>query len=240
MKQEIFDVLFLIARPAAGKSEVIDYLKNIDPIERRERLHIGPFEELDDFPMLWTWFEEDEILERMGHPRLHSDEMGFFKYDYLWHVLIERLALEYAKRLRDRVPDEAVTTIVEFSRGSEHGGYTGAFQHFPVDMLQRAAILYIDVSFEESLRKNRRRRDPERPDSILGHSLEDEKIERLYGEVDWETFSAGDPEFVTVNGVRVPYVVFDNADDVTTAGGEPLGRRLEQVLSHLWAIYANR
>jgi hypothetical protein len=41
---------------------------------------------------------------------------------------------------------------------------------------------------------------------------------------------------VTVKGIRVPYVVFENEDDVTTAGGEALGERLEEVLGQLWML----
>jgi hypothetical protein len=236
MSQEPFDILFLIARPAAGKSEIIDYLKKIDVEERRQRFHIGLFEEIDDFPMLWAWFEEDWILERMGHSRLHTDERGDFLYEDLWHVLIERLALEYEKRCRDRPDHQEITTIVEFSRGSQHGGYRKAFQHFPREMLERGAILYIRVSYEESRRKNRLRFNPDRPDSILEHGLPDAKLERIYGEEDWDAFSAADPEFVTIKGVRVPYVVFENEDDVTTPRGDALGQRLNETLNRLWAI----
>ncbi len=237
MKRGAFDILFLVARPAAGKSELIDYLKQTNVAERRRRFHIGDFEELDDFPLLWAWFEEDTILSQMGHPRLHTDAEEYFKYPYLWHVLIEQLALEYQRRLRDRTPDQEVTTIIEFSRGSSHGGYQEAFQHFPKGMLRRGAILYIRVPFEESRRKNRRRFDPDRPDSILGHSLPDGKLERLYRESDWDTFSAGDPKFVTIKGMQVPYAVFENEDDVTTDQGAALGQRLEEVLGRLWAIW---
>ncbi len=236
-----FDILFLIARPAAGKSEIIDYLKKTAEPDRRARFHIGDFEEIDDFPMLWTWFEEDAILERMGKPRLHTDAEGYFKWPWLWHLLIERIALEYQKRLRD-VPDYHAqhTTIIEFARGSEHGGFTAAFEHVPADMLSRGAILYINVPWEESLRKNRRRFNPDRPDSILEHGLPDEKLERLYKESDWETFSAADPHFITINGVAVPYAVFENKDDVTTVGAtgqSPLHARLEETLGRLWHLY---
>ncbi|MGD1991648.1 MAG: hypothetical protein PVI59_00510 [Anaerolineae bacterium] len=236
MNRDVFDVLFLIARPAAGKSEIIDYLRKAEAYERQRRFHIGPLDVLDDFPMLWAWFEEDAILERMGHPRLHTNPDGYFKHEYLWHVLIERLALEYEKLRRDRRPGQERTTVVEFSRGAAHGGYQAAFQHIPVEMLRRGAIVYIHVSFEESLRKNRHRSDPERPDSILAHSLPDEKLHRLYREVDWDTFSAGDPRFISVQGVEVPYVVFENEDDVTTGRGPALGSRLEEVLQRLWAL----
>ena len=237
MGKTTFAVLILVARPAAGKSEIIDYLQKTDPETRRARFHVGELDVMDDFPMLWAWFEEDHVLSRMGKPRLHSDEDGYFKYPYLWHVLIERISLEYGKRLRGPLDDhDHVTTIIEFSRGTEHGGYREAFPHLSDDILQRAAIVYVNVSFAESWRKNRLRFNPNRPDSILEHALPDYKLERLYREDDWEEFSATDPELVTAKGVRVPYVVFENEDDVTTARGEALGRRLEEVLGRLWML----
>src|SRR5512141_345652 len=111
----IFDILLLIARPAAGKSEVIDYLKHVPADLRIERFHIGRFEEIDDFPMLWAWFEEDDLLEKMGEPRLHTDHDGYFLHPYFWNLLIERIGLEYQKRQRDLADeDRSLTTIVEF------------------------------------------------------------------------------------------------------------------------------
>ena len=237
MGKNTFAVLILVARPAAGKSEIIDYLKKTELKTRRARFHVGELDVMDDFPMLWAWFEEDDILSRMGKPRLHSDEKHHFKYPYLWHVLIERISLEYGKKSLDHLDyHDHVTTLIEFSRGMEHGGYREAFPHLSDGILQRAAIVYVNVSFAESLRKNRRRFNPDRPDSILEHALPDHRLERLYREDDWEEFSAADPDLVTVKGIRVPYVVFENEDDVTTAGGEALGRRLEEVLERLWIL----
>lgn len=238
MSNDTFDILFLIARPAAGKSEIIDYLKRTGEATRRQRFHIGAFDEIDDFPMLWAWFEEDALLARMGKPRLHTDDDGYFLHEYLWHLLIERMGLEHAKLLRNHPDYHATrTAIVEFARGSQHGGWRAAFPHFPAEMLRRGAILYVDVSWEESLRKNRRRFNPDRPDSILEHSVPDAKLERMYKESDWPAFVAADPQFVTVNGIQAPYVVFPNEDDVTTERGPALGERLEQVLGRLWEVY---
>ncbi len=50
MSKDRFEILLLIARPGAGKSEVIDYLKRTPLEERKSRFHIGEFEEIDDFP----------------------------------------------------------------------------------------------------------------------------------------------------------------------------------------------
>lgn len=236
-----FEILLLIARPAAGKSEIIDFFKKTSLPERLQRFHVGKLEEIDDFPMLWTWFEEDALLERMGYPRLHTDSDGYFLGNHLWDLLIERICLEYQKRWRD-VPGLAqdYTTLIEFSRGSEHGGYRSAFCHLSPQVMERMAVLYVDVSWEESLRKNKQRFNPEKPDSILEHGLPDTKLERLYRESDWHEVSAADPEYLEIQGRRVPYAVFDNADDVTTARGTALGERLMEVTGWLWQRYLRR
>ncbi len=102
--------------------------------------------------------------------------------------------------------------------------------------MKKAAIFYIDVPWEESLRKNRKRFNPEKPDSILEHGLPDSKLERLYKDVDWPAFKGNDPEFITVKGHKIPYVVLDNNPDITTPRDEKLGQVLEQLFGKLWKI----
>jgi len=236
-----FDILLLIARPAAGKSEIIDHLKRTDIDQRIRNYHIGEFEEIDDFPMLWTWFEEDDILTKMGYPRLHTDHQYNFLDHHLWNVLIERICLEYQKKLRDD-PDfhQHKTIIIEFARGVEHGGFKQAFQYISREIAERLAVLYINVSWEESLRKNRARFNPNRPDSILEHGLTDEKLESLYRYVDWDEITATDTETIEIQGVKVPYIVFENEDDVTTERDEALSKRLKKTLTKLWKLYDQR
>jgi hypothetical protein len=237
MTHEAFEVLILIARPAAGKSEVIDYLKNrVEPAERLRRFRLRELDEIDDFPMLWTWFEEDKLLADMGLPRLHTDADGFFARVEYWNLLMRRISLEYDKRRREPAYHSRRSTLVEFSRGTEHGGYRAAFDNLSEALLGRAAVLYLQVSYEESLRKNRKRFNPDKPDSILEHGLPDEKLERLYKQVDWDEFSAADPGFLTVRGHKLPYAVMPNEDDVTSGRGEALGRRLEESLARLWQL----
>lgn len=242
MDKDTFDVLILVGRPASGKSEIIDFLMHTPPGVRRHRFRIVDLDFFDDFVILWTWFEEDHILsERLGQPRLYTDTDGYFKHHYFWHLLIERISLEYRKRLRDDpLYHDHTTAVVEFARGSEHGGYAEAFLHLLDDLLRRAAAVYVRVPFEESLRKNRRRFDPERPDSILEHALPDDKMTRLYRDDDWATFSAGDSDFLTVRSIRVPYVVFENEDDVTTDKPDLLAARLETTLGRLWELRCAR
>ncbi|MBK8982818.1 MAG: hypothetical protein IPM38_10990 [Ignavibacteria bacterium] len=154
----IFNKIILLGRPASGKSEVINYIKNMKPDERLSRFHLGNIRELDDFPMLWTWFEEDAILEKkFGKPRIHTDKEGYFIEQYLWNLLIERISLDYTKLIRDDAKfHEQNTALIEFSRGSEHGGYKDAFMHLSKEILENAALVYINVPYEESLRKTGR------------------------------------------------------------------------------------
>jgi hypothetical protein len=242
MSNTTFNTIILIGRPASGKSEIIRYLTNLADDVRRERFHIAQLDVHDDFPMLWTWFEEDDILsKKFGLPRLHSDEQEYFKYPELWHVLIERLSLEYSKLLRDSPSyHEHSTCIIEFSRGSEHGGYAGAFQHLSEEVLEHAVVMYVRVPYEESLRKNRRRFNPDRPDSILEHGLSNEKMERLYRDDDFASVAPGDSGLVEIRGHHIPFVVFPNEDDVTTDKPDQLAERLESVLGELWESHSRR
>ena len=127
--KEIFKKIILLGRPVSGKSEIIDYLKRTGDEDRKKRFHIGKMVEIDDFPMLWTWFEEDAILEKiMNKPRIHTTPDGYFLHEYMWHLLIERISFDYKKSVRDKESVD-ITRFIEFSRGSEHGGYKEAFKH---------------------------------------------------------------------------------------------------------------
>lgn len=250
MDKKTFDIIILNGRPAAGKSEVIDYLKRVPVDERIERFHIGEFVEIDDFPFLWEDFEDDDLLEEMGLPRLISNrtfeyedktyEGYVFKEKWYWNFLIRKINHHYQKMLRDDSDffDNNKTVILEFSRGSEHGGFKTAYDHLSDEILEQAATLYIKVDFEESMRKNRRRYNPDKPDSILEHGLEDIKMEKLYKESDWEEF-ASDPEYLKVRDFKVPYGVFENMPEKTDKP-EVLGAHLEEVLTKVWQVYTGR
>jgi hypothetical protein len=247
MAKNRFDIVILNGRPAAGKSEIIDYLKRIPIAERLQRFHIGEFDEIDDFPILWERFEDDNIYEKLGKGRFFTDSEftfegktypGFtFKEKYFWNYLIEKLSLQYAKTIRDNKNyHENRTTIVEFARGTEHGGFRTAYDYLSDELLKRAVTVYIKVSWEESLRKNRRRFNPNKPDSILEHALEDKKIEMLYKRSDWDDFSGGDPDYLHVKNLKIPYGVFDNEPEKTDKP-DILGKHLEEVCGKLWKLY---
>ncbi len=238
MKSDIiFKVIFLLARPAAGKSEIIHFLQSLPEEKRETEYHIGKMHVIDDFPMIWTWFEEDNLLSEMGYPHLYTDLDGYFLEQYYWNLLIRRMNLEYVKFVRDHPEDHAdYTVFIEFSRGKEHGGYREAFKQIPKSLAQQAVILYVNVSWEESLRKNRKRFNPEKPDSILEHSLPDEKLARMYKETDWDELVNQSKEYIEIATVNVPYSILENEDDITSDNSQELSKRLENTLNSLWNI----
>jgi hypothetical protein len=228
-----FPVLIITGRPAAGKSEVIDYLRKADPAERLRRFHIASFEELDDFVYVWETFEIDDILARHGKPRVWTDEKYWFKEHFIWNLYIERINLEYRKRLaRNPQYHDSTTTLIEFARGGENGIFE-ALSYLHEEVLKRARLMYIRVSYEESVRKNRRRARKGEEDSILYHSLPDEKMEFYYKTNDWEKLEAKDPEFIEVKGFKIPYAVFENEPE-KTLDPQLIGNELERVAEKLW------
>jgi hypothetical protein len=126
-----------------------------------------------------------------------------------------------------------MTTLVEFARGGENG-FGEAFSYLHEEILKRAVIIYINVSFEESVRKNRRRARPGLEDSILYHSLPDEKMEFYYKANDWKKLTAGDPHTITIKGHKVPYAVFENEPEKTD-NPATLGAELERVAKTIWS-----
>ena len=237
MDRSTFEVIILTARPASGKSEVIDFLKKTDVETRKKRFHIGEFEEIDDFPFVWDVFVIDDILSKHGRARLFTDEDYYFKDHFIWNLFIEKINVSYLKKVsRNPEYSRKYTTIIEFARGGENG-IREALEFLDDTILKKAGIFYIDVSYEESVRKNRARARIGQEDSILYHSLPDEKMEFYYRINDWEKLTSEDNTYITVKNIKIPYVAFKNEPDLTTSGGEPLGKALEQCFNELWHKY---
>lgn len=212
----MLDTIILIGRPAAGKSEVLDYLGSMTDAERLERVGLGPVEMHDDFPYLWEKFEEDDILARHGRPRIWTDDRKFMTDDFFWTFMLEKVNLAFRKGLaRDPEGFGGRTKIIEFSRGGERG-YEVALPCLCDEILDRASILYIKVSFEESLRRNRKRARPGLEDSILYHSLPDAKLALYYEVDDWDRLSGGkDDGAIEVRGRRLAFANLRNEPEVT-------------------------
>ena len=164
-----------------------------------------------------------------------TDEKYWFKDPFIWNLYIERINLEYRKKLaRNPHYHDSRTTLIEFARGGDNG-IMEAMSYLHEDVLRKAALVYIKVSYEESVRKNRRRARPGEEHSILYHSLPDEKMEFYYKTNDWDKLVAKDPNYIEVKGFKVPYAVFENMPEKTDDPVK-LGTELERATAKLWSI----
>src|SRR5262249_20783280 len=92
------------------------------------------------------------------------------------------------------------------------------------EILEKAAILYVWVTPEESRRKNEARTDPNDPGSILHHGVPLEVMLKDYGcdDMDWLEADAGPKGTVTVRPASggkaydLPIARFDNRVDRTS------------------------
>lgn len=234
----ILDHLLVLGRPAGGKSEFIDYMLQQPDGRRAERYHLGRLAVVDDFPILWDYFLDDDVREHHGRERIYSRRVAQGGYEtsdaMIWPLLIDRINRTVR---RDYLPQphryDEHTILIEFSRGREQG-YQGALEQIDPQILARGAILYIAVSFEESWRRNVARYDEKRKAGILTHMVAREAMERVYLEDDWFDLAEEPWGYLTVGQVAVPYVTMDNEEESTDPA--VLDERYGAALNRLWEL----
>ena len=238
--EETLDVLLLLGRPASGKSEFIDFMKQISSDHRSRGFFIAPFEIVDDFPILWDLFQQDDVWESVGGERLFSKRSdGNFAVtnDSVWNFLIEQINQRVLARPYFITPSRRKTLIIEFSRGGATG-YQDALRHLSPDILRRAAALYVSVSFEESWRRNIARYDKKKCGGILTHSVPREEMERSYGTDDWHTLTDGVTGLLRVGDIEIPYATMSNEPESKVT--EVLSERYRAALGPLYALWRTR
>lgn len=236
-----FDHLLLLGRPAAGKSEFIDFMKNTSDAERAEAFHIGRFEELDDFPWLWEKFLEDDLWEEAGLPRLYSlrydENYGLDpKAEKLYDLMLARFNHEIAARYLTR-PEfyRDGTLIIEFARGGKQG-YAYSLNRLAKEVLERAAILYVQVTFEESWHRNVARYEEKQKHSILAHMVPRQTMENFYLADDWNTFTVQKSDgYLMIDSIKIPFVTMNNEPEFKER--DPLAKRYGPALRRLMELY---
>jgi hypothetical protein len=238
----IFEHLFVLGRPAGGKSEFIDFMKRLPDEERASAFGIGRFEEVDDFPWLWQACVDDDERQARGEARLVSTRTaegynitrkGFrgSLVDRFNEVIASRY-LAHPSFYRDG------TLLIEFARGVDDG-FRDSLQRFRPEILTRAAILYIRVSFEESYRRNSARYRPGQEESTLFHKVPDGDMLGFFRDNDWARITGGAPHgYLEVSGVCVPFVSMDNEPESTDSA--VLRERYAAALGRLMDLYKTR
>ncbi|MCH3962112.1 MAG: hypothetical protein LKF53_06215 [Solobacterium sp.] len=150
--------------------------------------------------------------------------------------LIEAMNPEAEKDIAEKnsqYPDsfDNKTIIIECARGGKQGsempltgstGYQYYFKNLAPDLLSNAAVLYVQVTPEESRRKNAARFDPNDPDSSLFHSTPEKVMLNDYGCDDMQYLLEHTEvkDTVTVKNYgrtwHVPAGVIDNRSDMTS------------------------
>ena len=146
---------------------------------------------------------------------------------------LEKEALDLREDLVKGYPDtlEGKTLVVEFARGGPQGasfplpgcyGYAYSLSQLHPKILEKASILYVWVTPEESRRKNFERADPNNPGSILHHGVPLEVMLNDYGcdDMEWLEKASGEPGFIHVDAggrkYTIPVARFDNRVDKTS------------------------
>jgi len=238
--EETLDVLLLLGRPASGKSEFIDFMTQISSDHRAREFFIAPFQIVDDFPILWDLFQQDDIWESVGRERLFSrrtDGNYAVADDHVWAFLIEQVNQRVLASPSFARPGSRRTLIIEFSRGGP-SGYLDALSRLSADILGRSAALYVSVSFEESWRRNIARYDAKKRDGILTHSVPREEMERTYGTDDWPVLTHGTTGFLRVGDIEIPYSTMNNEPESKVP--HVLADRYRASLGPLYALWQQR
>jgi hypothetical protein len=234
-----FEHLFVLGRPAGGKSEFIDFMKTLPACERVERFGIGRFEEVDDFPWLFEACVDDDAREERGEARLVSERVpeGYNIVQPKFRAsLVDRFngVISSQYLANPRFYDEG-TLLIEFARGVDDG-FRESLERFRPGILARAAMLYIKVSFEESYRRNDARYRKGQEESILFHKVPDRDMFGFFRDNDWDEMTGGAPDGVlTLAGVRVGFVSMLNEPESTDP--TVLGARYAASLGRLLDLY---
>jgi len=237
---DTFDIILLLGRPAAGKSEFIDFMHKTPIAQRAQDYHIAPFEALDDFPILWEKCVEDDLWESMGKGRLYSrraeGNYAITNAD-MWEFLIKRLDQQVRDLISQPLSLNGKSLIVEFARGGEHG-YSDALSQLSLEILKRAVILYVSVSFEESWRRNVARYDEKRRSGLLTHSVPRAEMEATYGIDDWFDIAPHQHGTITAQGISVPYVTMNNEPE--SKDPQVLGPRYAAALNAVYSVWKEK
>ena len=180
---------------------------------------------------MWLFNRMDKARMQVGAEPVFRDMDASLKKELL--VALEKDAKKLLKNKINEIPDtlEGKTVVIEFARGGADSspmplpspyGYKYSFAQLSPEILEKASVLYIWVSPEESRKKNEARANPNDPGSILNHCVPRAVMYNDYGCDDIEHLieSSDKPDTIKVNAYGKEYYLpigrFDNRVDKTT------------------------
>lgn len=125
MKNNVFKVVLLQALPASGKSEVRNFMANVDPQRLQDEFHIGENLQLDDFPYVHMMRRIDNELADMGEARIFYPGEAPFYDGRDWGTLCSLLNEDYHDLMNRNVvkTDSAAQLLFErIDRAAQQAG----------------------------------------------------------------------------------------------------------------------
>ena len=115
MENKVFKVVLLQALPASGKSEVRNFMANIEPQRLQNEFHIGKNLQLDDFPYVHMMRRIDNELQAMGEARIFYPGEEPFIDGRDWGTLCVLLNEDYHDLMNRNVvkPDSAAQLLFD-------------------------------------------------------------------------------------------------------------------------------
>ncbi|PIR16963.1 MAG: hypothetical protein COV46_06220 [Deltaproteobacteria bacterium CG11_big_fil_rev_8_21_14_0_20_49_13] len=240
--KNIFQHLFILGRPASGKSEFIDFMKKAADAERAGKFHIGKFAEVDDFLWIWEKFMEDDIWEKIGEKRLYSKE--YMPGNPGMTPDAERLLMFCMHKFNEAITKSYLpnpefykdhTLFIEFARGRKDA-YKNALTALKPEVLKKSAILFVLTTRDESWRRNVARYQEKQKHSILAHMVPKETFGHFYGEHDWLDITHNEQNgYITFHNVKIPFVTMNNEPE--SVDPKVLEPRYGNALNKLWELY---
>lgn len=100
---KVFKTVLLMALPASGKSEVRNFMANVEPERLKEEFHIGENLQLDDFPYVHMMRRIDDELQAIGESRVFYPGEEPFIDGRDWGTLCALLNEDYLDLLNRNV-----------------------------------------------------------------------------------------------------------------------------------------
>ena len=185
----VFRTVLLVALPASGKSEVRNFMAQMDPARLSEEFHIGHNLQLDDFPYVHIMRRIDEELVKLGEPHLFYRSLEKpFRNDYDWGTLTQLLNEDYHDligRVRVTPQSDAMYLFERIDRAGMMAGIAPRMAMLDAELREKIA-----AALEDEARGMREEKEAQYTDDFTGKTI---VIECARGGADGSPLPLRDP-----------------------------------------------